>query len=151
MTSPGAHAAEMLPGYRLRQVGKGLQYWDADHSTASRSTPAFTDHGEMFFVNALDPHHIETVLALAADRFGRVAIAGTPEFVAECRRVATDLRLTIDVGSHHLPSSLRPDRDVGWRRLPDDVGKKKAQPPGIRRTIDPARLRGDDPGLEIER
>lgn len=151
MTLPGADGAEVLPGYRLRQVGQALQYWDADLNTAACATPAFSDHGEMFFVNLLDPRHIETVLALASDRFGRVAVTGTPEFVAECRRVAANLRLTIDVGAHHLAPSSRPDRDVGWHHLPDDAGKKKAQPPGIRRAIDPARLRSDDPGMKIER
>lgn len=150
---PSARTGEPidLPGYRSRHVGRALHYWDDDQHLASRAIPAFTDHGEVFFVNKPHPRHIETVLREASERFGRVAIAGTPEFVAECRRVAADLRLTIDVGERHLAASARPARDVGWRRLPGDAGQQKPPKAGVRPAIDPRWLRGDDPGMEIER
>jgi ferritin-like metal-binding protein YciE len=140
-----------LPGYRSRYVGRALHYWDIDQYRPSLSVPAFTDHGEVFFVNALDPRHIETVLRQASERFRRVAIAGTPEFVAACRRVAADMRLTIDVGERHLAPSSRPVRNVGWRRLPGDAGEVKTRNAGARPAIDPRRLRSEDPGMEIER
>ena len=114
-----------LPTNSSRQVGATLQYWAIDESRASRAMPAFTDHGEVLFVNILDPRHIEldprhieAVLRQASSRFGRVAVAGTPEFLAECRRVAAEMRLTIDVGERHLAPSSRASRDVGWRRRP---------------------------------
>lgn len=149
--SPRTDILEGPQGYRCRQVGKTLQFWDGDLSAASRTTPAFTDHGEVFFVNALDPRHIEHVLRRASDRFDRVAVAGTPQFIAECRRVASDLGLTIDVGEHHLAPASRPSPDVGWRRLPEEVGEKQAKKTSLRRTFNPSELRGTDPGREIER
>jgi hypothetical protein len=139
-----------LPEYRSRYVGRALHYWDIDPHRPSPAMPAFTDHGEVFFVNAPDPRHVETVLRQASERFGRVAIAGTPKFVAECRRVAADLRITIDVGEQHLAPSSRPGRNVGWRRLPDSAGQEKPQNARARPVIDPRWLRGDDPGMEID-
>lgn len=151
LTSSRNEVPAELPGYCSQNVGGALHYYDADQRHASGAMPAFTDHGELFFINAIDRRHIETVLRQASDRFGRVAVAGTPEFIAECRRVAADMRLTIDVGEHHFAPSSRPSRDVGWRRLPDDVDKGQSKSNGIRRTIDPYWLRGDDSGIEIER
>lgn len=150
LTSARPDDAIDLPGYRSRSVGRALHYWDIDPHRPSQATPAFTDHGEVFFVNAPDPRHVETVLRQASERFGRVAIAGTPEFVAECRRVAADLRITIDVGEQHLAPSSRPGRDVGWRRLPDSAGQEEPQNARARAVIDPRWLRGDDPGMGID-
>lgn len=150
LTSARPDDAIDLPGYRSRYVGRALHYWNIDPHRPSPAMPAFTDHGEVFFVNAPDPRHIETVLRQASERFGRVAIAGTPEFVAECRRVAADLRITIDVGEQHLDPSSRPGRNVGWRRLPDSAGQEEPQNARARPVIDPRWLRGDDPGMEID-